>query len=68
MTPKPKRRNRNSETVCRCDAYNFPHREFGGRCLGESENLFEMEEARKEAWIEWMLWQKERLKEIESMA
>ena len=39
----PKRRARKGETVCRCGAYSFPHREFGGRCSleGYVEGIWE---------------------------
>ncbi len=29
-----KRKKRKGEVVCRCGAYRFPHREFGGECDG----------------------------------
>lgn len=29
------RKPRKGETVCNCDAYDFPHRFFGGACIGE---------------------------------
>ncbi len=28
-------RDRSHEYVCKCDAYEFPHRMFGGRCTGQ---------------------------------
>lgn len=28
-----KRKRRDGEVVCRCGAYRFPHRQFGGRCV-----------------------------------
>lgn len=30
-----KRKARAGEVVCRCGAYPFPHRQFGGRCISD---------------------------------
>lgn len=30
-----KRKKRAGEVVCRCGAYTFPHRQFGGRCVSD---------------------------------
>lgn len=30
-----KRKRRDGEVVCRCSAYRFPHRQFGGNCQSD---------------------------------
>ncbi len=35
MGKRKKRKPRVGEVVCRCGAYPFPHRQFGGRCASD---------------------------------
>ncbi|MEB3190444.1 MAG: hypothetical protein VKL42_08895 [Snowella sp.] len=30
----PKRKQKRNQKTCRCDAYPFPHRLYGGKCHG----------------------------------
>lgn len=33
--------NRKPQTTCNCKAYNFPHRELGGKCQGRPQDYCE---------------------------
>lgn len=41
VTNKATTVKRARETTCRCDAYRFPHREGGGKCLPPEERDYD---------------------------
>lgn len=47
MPSKKKATRKRNQVTCKCDAYPFPHREYGGKCNGyteEEETCYTMED------------------------